>query len=100
MSHELNTAVNRVETEVKNIKDRVSIRCHCNNYTLKTFGCGSKILNHSIEKWHTFIHQAWLKGFLNRKIAIGEGHNKVADIVFATYTVTEDGIVLLESFED
>jgi len=67
---------------------------------LKTFGCGSKIFNHSIEKWCTFICQAWLKGFLERKITIGKGHNKVSDIVFATYTVTEDGTALLESFED
>ena len=62
---------------------------------MQTFGCGSE-LNHSIEMWHTFICQALLKGFLNRLLVVGSGHNMITDIVFATYTVADAGTELLK----
>ena len=45
--------------------------------------------------WHTFIRQALLKGFLNRLLVVGSGHNMITDIVFATYTVADAGTELL-----
>ena len=65
---------------------------------MQTFECGSE-LNHSIEMWRTFIRQAFLKGFLNRLLVVGSGHNMITDIVFATYTVTDAGTELLKNVE-
>ena len=65
---------------------------------MQTFGCGSE-LNLSSERWRVFIRQAWLKGFLNRQLVVGSGHNMMNDIVFASYTVADEGIALLKNVE-
>ena len=65
---------------------------------MQTFGCGSE-LNLSSERWRVLIRQAWLKGFLNRQLVVGSGHNMMNDIVFASYTVADEGIALLQNVE-
>lgn len=64
--------------------------------SLQTFGCGSKF-GFSNEEWRVLIRQAWLKGFLNRQLVVGSGHNMMNDIVFATYTVADPGTTLLKN---
>ena len=68
------------------------------NLSLQTFGCRGE-LDHSIETWCTLICQAWLKGFLNRLLVVGSGHNMKTDIAFATYTVADAGSELLKNVE-
>ena len=57
----------------------------------KSFGCGRRF-GHSIEKWRTLIRQAWLLGFLHRKLSIGNGTNMLASIAFATFSVSSTGM--------
>ena len=47
---------------------------------------------HSIEEWHTSIRQAWLLGFLHRKLSIGNGINMLASVAFATFSVSSTGM--------
>ena len=64
----------------------------------QTFDCGSE-LNRSNKEWQFLIRQAWLKGFLNRHIVVGSGHNNIMiyNIIFANCTVTDAGIALLKN---
>jgi len=66
--------------------------------SLQTFGCGGE-LNLSNEEWRVLIRQAWLEGFLNRRLVIGSGHNMLNNIVIASYSVVDKGIALLENVE-
>ena len=62
--------------------------------TLESFSCGNHF-SHSIETWRTLVRQSWLMGFLKRSLAIGTGHNRRTDIVYAAYTVTTEGVKFL-----
>lgn len=57
----------------------------------KSFGCGRRF-GHSIEEWCTLIRQAWLLGFLHRKLSIGNGTNMLASVAFATFSVSSTGM--------
>ena len=64
----------------------------------KSFGCGNHF-GHSIETWRRLVRQAWLRGFLNRVVAIGSGHNMVSSIAYASYTLTDVGTNYLRDDE-
>ena len=64
----------------------------------ESLGCGNQ-LTHSVEKWHRFVHQAWLLGFLKRSLAVGSAHNRMSSIIYAAYTVTDIGVKLMTEDE-
>ena len=64
----------------------------------ESFGCENQ-LTHSVEKWHRFVRQAWLLGFLKRSLAVGSAHNRMSSIIYAAYTVTDIGVKLMTEDE-
>ena len=64
----------------------------------ESFGCGNHFTL-SVEKWRKLVRQAWLMGFLKRSLAIGSAHNRMSNIVYAAYTVTDLGVKMMAEDE-